>query len=1175
MAGAIDIEIVRGEGKEQKRLDHYVPTLFIGLGGTGKDVLMRLRKRFYDEYASQKREFVRHLIVDTDMERWWPGGDASEEEYQPVRPKVGEHQSCQINEKQFYNVFDLLERQNDERFVSWLKPEMRNYGARAVIKGAGTHRQFGRMAFMLNYNEVRARIETHIADVLNAAATADSEALDGATVEQNTIEIVIVTSLAGGTGAGMFLDVAYVVKDVFRTNARLKNLKSKYSTLIAILPTPFEPHVDDSTYRKFQQNAYASLLELEHYGTPRTGDELFIGQTIDPRANKNRVGFVAPWKTGNQFIEGAGWEACYLVDNVNPLGLQTPLALDETYQMVADYLFLDFQRSEFAIQKRSNRCNLSQFQESHIETRVRKPATPGAATSSIHTDTDIVYATQNGCTFSSFGLAEVCFNRERVYRAAAYRLARHLVRQRWLGSEGGLAQSAYEDATKADFYNPEANAEQPTPPSFHPDKLVASVCHGQRGNWLAAVYQDFEAVRKMPFTQGSAALRKLHEKHEKLLAQGANLGAAAQTAQERAQALGGSAEVLGPLRERLRYAARRHANRHGVAVAQHFLDYYRKTLSVVAKIAGENESGSAGSAADTFARLAEADTVYFPARKLAQRIEFPRACDRCQSFIVSGYKRTTAPIVRQLVQKVSNYVGAKDERKSPELEHHGTLCEYLENAGEQLKKIVTRLEERFTQSREEGGTDRTQSLFPTTWDESKYDDQINRALVSYGEIGPNASGSGFDWEKLADLVFAQLRADQPRDFSEARLLTDLLDYWFSKHQRAEKDIVRIAEMLATACRSVLYKAKLNLAAFYEGSVIDLLTINYKELERKRKLERFLRASAPYLPLDMQAQANMTRNYRPVFDNLLGKKAGDIPNTSAANEAELIEELDAYSQEIGGEIDGEVKSKLDGEKSALVLCREVWGVPLQYYSFLGTLHDVYSRAGRGVDECHINHNESWEDLPDVRVIDPEVYEQIRDNVEHVLFAMIKGTITCRKDGAYIVKVPDRFAGVDTFRVGSRISRIIKKACEERAIREHLQRDRATWEQEASPKQWAIAFASALQTYEYSKREIKKDTDKHSSPLRNCFTMLLDRFQRQLMQTDEGRRWYDYLRRPNESERDFEQLMARHEAVFREIIDQQKVLFRASEHVPIYEVNWNRLDNLTLPAPPEPSAPLAVV
>ena len=45
---------------------------------------------------------------------------------------------------------------------------------------------------------------------------------------------------------------------------------------------------------RFRQNTFASFLELEYYGTPRTGDELFVGEQQDgSRADRQWTGFSA------------------------------------------------------------------------------------------------------------------------------------------------------------------------------------------------------------------------------------------------------------------------------------------------------------------------------------------------------------------------------------------------------------------------------------------------------------------------------------------------------------------------------------------------------------------------------------------------------------------------------------------------------------------------------------------------------------------------------------------------------------------------------------------------------------------------------------------------------------------------------------------------------------------
>src|ERR1035437_7276495 len=42
------------------------PTLYIGLGGTGKEVLLRLRRRFYERFRTGVLPCTRFLWMDTD-----------------------------------------------------------------------------------------------------------------------------------------------------------------------------------------------------------------------------------------------------------------------------------------------------------------------------------------------------------------------------------------------------------------------------------------------------------------------------------------------------------------------------------------------------------------------------------------------------------------------------------------------------------------------------------------------------------------------------------------------------------------------------------------------------------------------------------------------------------------------------------------------------------------------------------------------------------------------------------------------------------------------------------------------------------------------------------------------------------------------------------------------------
>lgn len=217
-------------------------------------------------------------------------------------------------------------------------------GHKSLEHGAGTHRQFGRLAFFLNAGAIRRTFENQLKLLLKHAAAASTE------VDDERVEVVIVTSLAGGTGSGMFIDMAYMVREML-DRSDYSRLVGKSITLIAYLPEMFRDK--PSELPKKRQNAYAALLELEYYGTPRTGDEIFVGQYNGQKSRFESARFSAKWDgVTTTRIDGPGWDTCFLVDDINNMNPTSPLQLDEIYQMTADYLFIDFERHKFAVSKR-------------------------------------------------------------------------------------------------------------------------------------------------------------------------------------------------------------------------------------------------------------------------------------------------------------------------------------------------------------------------------------------------------------------------------------------------------------------------------------------------------------------------------------------------------------------------------------------------------------------------------------------------------------------------------------------------------------------------------------------------------------------------------------------------------------------------------------------------------
>ena len=1160
-------EIVGDAAEGSEQLKDFVPTVFIGLGGSGKDVLMRLRKKFDDTFGGPSTDFAHFLVIDTDAQEQIPKGENRRDFVRSLLDPT-EFVDCTISAAAFKGVFEELRSGNRSMYSDWLKPSMENYGPSAVTHGAGTHRQFGRMALVLNFNDIRRRIKEHIDAVLEAAAGGLD---DSKGVISDCVEIVIVTSLSGGTGSGMLIDIAYIVKDIL-SDAKYRSLANASTALFCVLPNAFE-HKVGQLFKRFQQNGYAALLELEYYGTPRTGDELFLGESTDPDDSRTRVGFRAPWKSG-RFIGGAGWEACYLIDSANPFAMRAPLALNEVYQMTADYLFLDFRRSDFSSAKRSVRPNLSQFRQLHKETKIWKH-TEGRELERGQTLLDgenILYATHNGCTFSSFGLAEIAFDKSRVYRTAGYRLAAELVRQLWLGARvaAKVDKSELDDWAEEDLHNPKAKPGRAAPPSFLPSAIERELYKGRNDDWWLKLDEELDHTAEVTEADAYDELMKLVNTHRERLNRDGAEGIAQLTARERAD----SAEIIGTPNELGRYrasvkeAARDRCNQYGVATALRLLETYQGTLQKdddnVAKDIGDGQD-RAKSPVAILERLREADRVWWPAKSLAQQIEFPRAAEQIEEWVINAYHKCSGPYIQNIVRTVGTYIDRRD-KSAPELAKHGTLKEYYQKVQSFLEQLADRLHERFEQTCREEGNNRRQSLFPT-WAPEAYDVKIAEALLANDKIS-NAEGDHqpfpFDRRALEAEVASHLKLIDS-EYTDVSSFSSLLEHWFHNQEANDEGVARVAEAIGTACRNLL-EGSLKLGeAFADGHVIDLLFQQFSQDDRLRREKLLATSSAPYLPSsdEVEREAN---NFKPEFRSIFGRRAGDKGGVSDRNAKTMEGEVQKESQVLKG-IRGTIDQVMDTDSTALVLCREVCGVPLQYYAYLNELHDAYHNqlqgSDRSVDECHINWHDSWEDLPDVRTISSDVYAQIRNNVDEVLFAIIVGTIYV-DDGIFWVRVPDEFQGSDRLRLGTRINRIIKHACEKPEVRDYLKKQRVLWSQDANknPAKWAAVYASALQTYEDSRTEILAQGRTYAPPIRNCFKLLLSMVTQDLQATNEGKQWAGLLRLPTDASE--EQVLANNE-LFAKLKGEFKLLQRVSEAIPIYAINWSNLDQLQLPPP----------
>ncbi|WP_159020638.1 tubulin-like doman-containing protein [Algibacter sp. L3A6] len=221
-------------------------SLFIGLGGTGLKSILHTKKRFIDTYG-EIPPMTAFLAFDTDgdsintkidseLGKQRIGLDASEFLHIKVRHP-------QEILRQQPDLFDFVPVQNRPLLVS-------------LTDGAGQVRSNGRFATHFNYGAIENAIRTKLTSILNANAISNEKYQ----VNGNDVEINMMFSVAGGTGSGTFLDMAYIVKEV----SKGINSTVGVSTIgFAILPDVFNAMMNGPAMANVLPNGYGALHDLD------------------------------------------------------------------------------------------------------------------------------------------------------------------------------------------------------------------------------------------------------------------------------------------------------------------------------------------------------------------------------------------------------------------------------------------------------------------------------------------------------------------------------------------------------------------------------------------------------------------------------------------------------------------------------------------------------------------------------------------------------------------------------------------------------------------------------------------------------------------------------------------------------------------------------------------------
>ncbi|MEA3337296.1 MAG: tubulin-like doman-containing protein [Chloroflexota bacterium] len=233
-----------------QRKPTLVPTLIVGLGGTGVGTVRAFKRRLRQAWGIPPGEegpgIIQLLGVDTVPWTNLPG-----EEY------LQRHEYAYIGG---YNATQVLRHLENHPTVSaWWNWDARQVPLGQIHSGARQTRCVGRLSFFRRYRTFWNHLEPKLNRMASVATIEEAENQGYPVVRQGGLRhIYVVSSLCGGTGSGIFLDVAQKLRDTFQEQAII--------TGVFTLPSVFVDELDSDLQKsRVQANAYAALKELDYF----------------------------------------------------------------------------------------------------------------------------------------------------------------------------------------------------------------------------------------------------------------------------------------------------------------------------------------------------------------------------------------------------------------------------------------------------------------------------------------------------------------------------------------------------------------------------------------------------------------------------------------------------------------------------------------------------------------------------------------------------------------------------------------------------------------------------------------------------------------------------------------------------------------------------------------------
>lgn len=280
-------------------------TLYVGLGGTGVQALLKIKKCFVDSY-DEIPPMIGFLAIDTD-------GAASNKSVTSnrgveVKLEQGELLVCTV--KGALSVYKAGPKTYD-----WLPSKNVDKLSTIAGGGAGQVRSNGRFIAYYNNEKISGNIQAAI-DKINKLIPQNSEYAVDTNKEglEYPINVNVLASIAGGTGSGMLVDVLCII----RSTLNKKSQAFKLHPWI-VLPEVFKAMSMGPSMANVLYNSYGALRTLDYI------------MHYDPKTPAINFGYTK--------IDEPLFDYAYIINNTNQAGVSFS-DKDDLIDVIAKSAFL-------------------------------------------------------------------------------------------------------------------------------------------------------------------------------------------------------------------------------------------------------------------------------------------------------------------------------------------------------------------------------------------------------------------------------------------------------------------------------------------------------------------------------------------------------------------------------------------------------------------------------------------------------------------------------------------------------------------------------------------------------------------------------------------------------------------------------------------------------------------